>query len=91
MVVMVACFHPFGQPHARPLTEPRHVLRAALCRFLEAGGGRWDHRRCGPARFPSCKNVIRLSRQQACSLVPVHGQVGDILYKQGLEPVPLPG
>jgi Magnesium chelatase, subunit ChlI/Calcineurin-like phosphoesterase len=45
----------------------------------------------GADRRRFCKNVIRLSRQQACSLVSVHGQAGNIFYKRRRKPALLPG
>jgi hypothetical protein len=36
----------------------------------------------GPDRRLFVKNVTRPSWPQACYLVPVHGQVGDIFYKR---------
>jgi hypothetical protein len=37
------------------------------------------------------QNVTWLSQQQACPLVPVYGQAGDIFYKQKRGPARLPG
>ena len=67
-------------------------------------GGRAALMTSGPYRVPHhtildagligghlVKNVTWLSQQQACSLVPVYGQAGDIFYKQKRGPAPMPG
>ena len=67
-------------------------------------GGRAALMTSGPSRVPDhpildagliggrlVTNVTWLSQQQACSLMPVYGQAGDIFYKQKRGPAPMPG